>query len=52
MNRLLYFYRYWLCRGIGCGLARLSEAERMAILLQATQWHIAQMDEKTYRHWL
>ncbi len=47
------FYRKYL-RAIGKGGrpdAALSEA-RMAILLQATQWHIDRLPEKEYQHWI
>ncbi|ANE74850.1 glucose uptake inhibitor SgrT [Dickeya solani] len=48
MCRLFRFYQHWLCRGWGV----LTAAQRMALLLQVTQWQIPEMDEEDYRRWL
>ncbi|AYH49519.1 glucose uptake inhibitor SgrT [Dickeya fangzhongdai] len=48
MCRLFRFYHHWLCRGWGA----LTAAQRMALLLQVTQWQIRDMDEEDYRRWL
>ncbi|MGM3188776.1 glucose uptake inhibitor SgrT [Musicola paradisiaca] len=46
------FYVRWLCHGRR-GLWRfLSTSQRMALLLQVTQWQIGEMNEEEYRHWL
>ncbi|MEI7062311.1 glucose uptake inhibitor SgrT [Dickeya chrysanthemi] len=52
MCRLLRFYRYWLCQGCRRGWGALAAAQRMALLLQVTQWQIREMDEEEYRRWL
>ncbi|MCA7013485.1 glucose uptake inhibitor SgrT [Dickeya dadantii] len=52
MCRLFRFYHHWLCRGCRRGWGVLTTAQRMALLLQVTQWQIPEMDEEDYRRWL
>ncbi|ATZ95869.1 MULTISPECIES: glucose uptake inhibitor SgrT [Dickeya] len=52
MCRLFRFYHHWLCRGCRRGWGALTAAQRMALLLQVTQWQIRDMDEEDYRRWL
>ncbi|WP_236640215.1 glucose uptake inhibitor SgrT [Dickeya undicola] len=38
--------------GMSPGVGGLTAGQRMALLLQVTQWQIRDMDEEEYRRWL
>ncbi|HEY0210681.1 glucose uptake inhibitor SgrT [Acerihabitans sp.] len=49
-----FYQRYFIAIG-GRGVIRPDEgrsAQRMALLLQVTQWHMDSLSEQEYREWM
>ncbi|MCV9878385.1 glucose uptake inhibitor SgrT [Brenneria izbisi] len=52
ISRLYPFYRVYLSACRAKWLRWMSAQQRLALLQQATQWHIEDMSEEEYRHWI
>ncbi len=52
ISRLNEIYRHYFLSCSSRWLTWLSAEQKLALLQQATQWHIGEMSPEEYRHWL
>ncbi|WP_327370516.1 glucose uptake inhibitor SgrT [Pectobacterium carotovorum] len=52
VSRLYRFYQTYLSTCKAKWLRWMSTQQRVALLQQATQWHLNDMSDEEYRHWL
>ncbi|WP_121572736.1 glucose uptake inhibitor SgrT [Brenneria alni] len=52
ISTLYRFYQLYLSTCKAKWLCWLSAQQRIVLLQQATQWHIGEMSEEDYRHWI
>ncbi|MEH2921713.1 glucose uptake inhibitor SgrT [Samsonia erythrinae] len=52
ISRLYQFYRTYLSTAKATWWRWMSPQQRIALLQLATQWHLQEMSDDEYRHWL
>ncbi|MEH0832091.1 glucose uptake inhibitor SgrT [Pectobacterium cacticida] len=52
ISRLYRFYQTYLLTCKAKWLRWMPAQQRVALLQQATQWHLNDMSDEAYRHWL